>query len=85
MERPKVIKSVSTRESESKVAEGIIKSAYMTTFQRQAMAGIIQNAMPEKMGPDVKLFQKVKPGKTENQIGVMHYPGSKYGAHPKRK
>jgi hypothetical protein len=86
MDRPKTIKSATGRpESETAVANGILKSAYLTTFQRSAMAGIVKSAMPEKMGPEVKLLQKVKPGKTKEDIGVVHYPGSKYGGYPKRK
>ena len=50
-----------------------------------AMDGVVKSAMPEKEGPKVKLLHKVKPGKTHQDIGVVHYPGSKYGGYPKRK
>ncbi len=77
--RPKVIKSARKVESEKKVADGILRSAYLTSFQREAMDGVVKSAMPEKMGPKVKMMGKVKPGKTHQDIGVVHYPGTKYG------
>jgi hypothetical protein len=85
MERPKLIKNANTRpESKKSVMNGVIRSAYLTEFQRQAMTGIVKDAMPSKMGPALKMLEKVKPGKTHQDIGVVHYPGSKYG-QSKRK
>jgi hypothetical protein len=49
------------------------------------MSGVVTSAMPEKMGPKVQLMGKVKAGKTKQDIGVVHYPGTKYAAYPKRK
>lgn len=84
---PKLIKSASGKEDMkmTKAQEGILKSAYFTSFQHAAMSGVVKSAMPEKMGPKVKMMGKVKPGKTTQDIGVVHYPGSKYAAFPKRK
>lgn len=84
---PKLIKSASGsgEMKMTKAAEGVLKSAHFTTFQHQAMAGVVKSAMPDKMGPAVKMMGKVKAGKTKQDIGVVHYPGSKYAAYPKRK
>ena len=83
---PKIIKSASGvgKSMKTKIAEGIIESAHFTTFQHDAMSGIIKSAMPDKVGPKVKLMGKVKAGKTKQDIGVVHYPGTKYAAYPKR-
>ncbi len=78
MSAPHVIKSAMTAEqSNKKVADGIIHSAMMTTFQRDAMDGIIKSAMPDK-GPAPNPLQKVKPSKTPQRMGAMHFPGSRY-------
>lgn len=83
---PKLIKSASGsgEMKMTKSAAGVLKSAYLTGFQKQALSGVIDSAMPDKMGPKVKMMGKVKAGKTKMDIGVVHYPGSKYGAYPKR-
>lgn len=84
---PKIIKSASGegKMKMTKAMNGVLKSAHFTSFQHQAMSGVISSAMPDKMGPKVQLMGKVKAGKTKQDIGVVHYPGSKYAAYPKRK
>lgn len=65
-------------QSSKKVADGIIHSAMMTSFQRDAMDGIIKSAIPEKVAAPVKQIHKSKPSKTPQAMGFVHYPGSKY-------
>ena len=78
MSSPHVIKSAMTvDQSQKKVADGIIHSAMLTTFQRDALDGIIKSAMPEK-GPAVKALSKSKASKTPQHFGSMHFPGSRY-------
>jgi len=68
----------SADQSNKKVADGIIQSAMLTSFQRQAMDGILDSAMPEKKGPAMKAIQKTKPSKTPQHLGAVHYPGSRF-------
>jgi hypothetical protein len=73
-----VIKSAMTADQSAKrVSDGIIESAMLTTFQRDAMDGIIKSAMPEK-GPAPKPLQKSKASKTPQRLGSVHFPGSRY-------
>jgi len=80
MQTPNIIKDASTiKESSRRVMDGIVDSAMMTSFQRDAIDGIIKSAMPEKRGPEAKMVNKVRPSATKQDIGFVHYPGSKFG------
>jgi hypothetical protein len=84
MQGPNVIKNASVmHEREKKVADGIIHSAAMTTFQREAFDGIIKSGLPEK-SPKVKELPTVRPSATYQDVGYVHYPGSRYPAHKRR-
>ena len=74
---PKVIPDASkVHESEKRVADGIIKSGMLTSFQRESMDGIVKSSLPERA--HVPQLQKVTPPATHQRIGVVHYPGSRY-------
>ena len=84
---PRIIKSARGVEPSKTIMRGIIDSAYLTSFQRQAMDGIVTSASPRgeirsaPVGKSDKrgaLLHKVKAGKTHQDIGVVHYQGSKY-------
>jgi hypothetical protein len=78
MSSPHVIKSAMTvDQSQKKVSDGILQSAMLTSFQRDAMDGIIKSAIPEK-GPAVKPLHKSKASKTPQHFGSMHFPGARY-------
>lgn len=80
MQGPNVIKNAAIlHEKEKVVADGIIHSAAMTSFQRQAMDGIVKNALPEK-SPMAKELPTVRPSATYQDVGYVHYPGSRYPA-----
>jgi hypothetical protein len=77
MQAPTIIKDASTiKESPRRVMDGIVNSAMMTSFQRQAIDGVIKSAMPEK-SPEAKMLQTVRPAATKQDIGYVHYPGTK--------
>ena len=81
-----IISSATSKpESEQTVADGILRSAYLTSYQRSALHGIIESAMPDKVGKPVSELAKSKPGKTMMDIGVVHYPGTSYKDYPKDK
>lgn len=75
---PKMIRSaISAGDKKMSAAmDGVLKSAHFTSFQHQAMKGIIDDAKVKKDKP-MKMLSKVKAGKTKKTIGVVQYPGSK--------
>ena len=71
---PKIIQNAGkSRESEKKVADGIIQSAMLTPFQRGAIDGINQSGMPKAEG--VTAVMKSKAPKTKQATGFVHFPG----------
>ena len=73
---PKIIRSAKGGDATSAAMEGVLKSAYFTSFQHRAMQGIIDSAQVKKEKP-MKLLSKVKPAKTKRVIGVTGFPGAK--------
>jgi len=69
-------------ESSKRVADGIIQSAMLTPFQRHAIEGMVNSGMPERRHTDDAKStrgietHRVKPSRTHQDIGAMHYPGS---------
>jgi hypothetical protein len=91
MEAPKIIRNpiANCDAGRKKVVEGIISSAYLTTFQHQAMDGIIKSSMTPAETKEAKAPKscKAKTRKadamaTPQQIGMVHFPGSPY---PRRR
>jgi len=81
--RPEIIRDGGMkRQSERKVADGILHSAMLTSFQRHAIDGLINTGQMAHHGSDdahsVKdiLTHKIKASATHQQIGARHFPGS---------
>lgn len=91
MQTPKVIRNpiANCDAGRKKVVEGIIQSAYLTTFQHQAMDGIIKSSMTPAETKEAKAKKSCKVStrkaegiNTPQQIGMVHIPGSPY---PRRR
>ena len=74
----------STRKDNSKaILNGVVQTS-LDPFQREALDGVIRSAMPEDK--QKKMYSSkmkegltpVKPSKTRNDPGKLHYPGSSY-------
>lgn len=79
MQTPNIIEDASVKSStERQIQQGILQDAMLTTFQRGAMDGLIQSAMPMRKDKMMTKVQKVKPGATKKEIGVVRYGGSKF-------
>lgn len=83
--KPEIIRDASKgQQSEKTVADGILHSAMLTSFQRHAIDGIVNSGIPGKRHTDDAgstkdiLTHKVSPSKTKQTIGSRHYPGSRY-------
>jgi hypothetical protein len=79
MKHPHIIQdSRRAHQTEHKVTEGIIDSAYLTSFQRQGMKHIVESAMPEKKMDDGKSpsLHQGKASATKQSIGHRHFQGS---------
>ena len=79
---PQIISDPSkAHQSEKKVMDGIIHSAMLTGFQRKAIDGLVESGMPSHKRPAGKdgiETRRVKPSKTQTQVGAVHYGGSKF-------
>jgi hypothetical protein len=65
------------RQSSKQVADGIIQSAMLTPFQRHAIEGMVNSGIPEHRRSDGAVeTHSVKPSRTHQDIGAVHYPGS---------
>jgi len=74
---PKLIRSASGGDRMSAAMDGVLKSAYFTSFQHQAMKGIIDDAKGGRKEKPMKMLSKVKPGKTKKVMGVTGFPGAR--------
>jgi hypothetical protein len=72
-------------QSPKSVMDGMVKSAMMTPEQSGAVDGLIKSALPagaktasSKSGKDDDMLIKVKPSATKQDIGMRHFPGSRF-------
>lgn len=77
--RPEIITNPSEGRTDSrKLMDGLVESSLMTSFQRQAIDGIISGAMPQAGKPSGGQAGKVKPYATQQKSGTIHFPGSRF-------
>lgn len=79
---PKIISNpMASKQASRKIQDGILETAMLSPFQKNAIDGIVSSAMPGKPEPVKKnkiSLVKIKPSKTKQDIGSVHFPGSKF-------